>query len=558
MSKSDKKLVKEMTSQKAWHHDIKFIDKEFVEEVVHEAQNESDEGRRDTLMSKIIANYKIFRRQWGTAFRPYVDELEDGESIHDFVVFKAASQFDFKKGRKANGRAFNAYLVSSLLHQLRNLRNAKMSAKNHPRIKCPICGEETYQIDQKHLEHLYTLDRYVKDFPDYPVSAYGPSEQRADEEASYTVDEFYKESEDLRPSLIICPVTKVRVAPDEDYLLGLYGESSQKKFFSDFPDFEGGFDSPYTGEKMLFMTQRHLDDNAVRTTKPKMVIQVPVYNPYTDEEVWELTPKMLSEAGTTVKDHLTKYAKFYLDKKYFDHVVCPFTGKKTQRYETDKHLKRLGKTPMEFYLAVCEYPFSKFLVRCALCGDYVENVWDHLTEARHRYAPYMDMQTFEGLYGQDSRKLKVTTNSYVDNGEGESIHVGELASATQVPPDNASGLCVRDSLLAVAEDDMDRKIAESCRDADGVEDILYMASERREVTVKVKGEYSPKKLKAAVKEVLKTSEYDVASNLRKIEPNKKGEYVVTVSTPTKKSIMNRLRRMVESSDLSYDIPTEVD
>ena len=83
-----KQLAKEIKNSKEWHHDICYIDDEFVEATVQKFQDTQD----PSYIEKLIENYAIFRKKWGRAFAPFLDnDLDDGEIMHDKIVWKAKS-----------------------------------------------------------------------------------------------------------------------------------------------------------------------------------------------------------------------------------------------------------------------------------------------------------------------------------------------------------------------------------------------------------------------------------------------------------------------------------
>jgi uncharacterized Zn finger protein (UPF0148 family) len=820
---TQKKVIKKIKSTKHWHHDIQYINGQFVEEVVKEFQRTNCED----LLTKIIDNYSIFRGEWAKAFAQYLDgDVDAGSLMHDEIVWRSAFKFKREKSRKPDGKAFNAYVVSALLNQLKNQRNARMSHKNHPRVVCPVCNEEVYQIDHKHLRHSIDLERYKKALPAYPLvsaggmtlcptheaevkeinQAYlnritgnytledyrfehgsktircpvsGSELRRVDNaypsslmsgytaedflvdfpnfvgavtcpftgkrvleinqrhldavvnkngmknvpsledlveslpnltlsvrqvpvtnpytgkkvleitlpmlasagttwkdhmeayagfwldkeypegvrcpftgrkttiirqedlkslgktvsefyaavskyplqkfqvrlattgewvdnvwdalEASgasldeyretfpkhplasydgtvpcpvtgkpveeiteaylnriggrYTVSDFEAERETLER--IVCPVSKMVVKKvDNAYPGSVMQGYSPEEFLADFPNFRGAITCPFTGKKLLEMTQSHLDAvvNAGKKTPVSMAemtakypnytfqaMKVPVTNPYTGKKVSEITLSMLAAAGTTWKEHMEKYSEIWLDKYYPGMVVCPFTGRKTHMIKkTD--VEGLGKTVWDFYAAVCRYPLRKYQVRCGLCGEWTDNIWSHLEQKAHSFAKSMTINEFESIYGTYATKVVVRTNSYVENDAGDSIHVADLF------PDEGEKidfLELEDSLLGVAHDDLDRKIAHSIRGASTVEDIFYSAAEIR--SVKIPFEFKSGMTKAArdaVKDVIGEADFDLA--LAPVE----GSCEVSIMIPSRDTIRRKLTRMIESSDLA--------
>lgn len=561
-------LAEEIEGSKEWHHDIKYIGGEFVEVIVKRWQQLQDPDD----IEKIIENYAIFRKKWGRGFAIFLGDQEDGEMMHDHLVWKAACRFEPEKTRKPLGKAFNAYLVSTLMNQLKNLRNTRTSFKNHPRVKCPICGEFVYQIDDKHLEHTYDLKRYVRKFPNYPLVSYdgltlcpitGIGVKRITMEhmnrfgGRYTVEDFHAEFNIVRHGPYACPLTGVVVEKvDDAYFAGLLQGYKKEDFVNDFPDFPGLFKSPFNGLPMFEMKQKHLDevleqnedserytDSVFEKKHPNFTMQVkqvPVTNPYTGQKVMELTPAMLAEAGTTVKEHLEKYATFMLDRHYFDLRTCPFTGRRTHVIKTSD-LKSLAKTPIDFYQAVCSHPFRKFKVKCAVDGRWVDNIWDHLLTNPLRYAPKMTMEEFESNYGFNSTKLKVTTNSYVENDSGDEVHIGDLFVDKVQEFDKIE---LQDSLGKQAEDEIDKRIVEAVATAHTVEDVCFMAAYKKEI--KLDAEFKSgmtKDVRRTVEKELESDDFDFV-----VSP-KEGDTSINVMYPSRQTIKKRLERMISASDI---------
>lgn len=556
---------------KRFHHDIKFIDGKFIEDAVKEYQQTKDED----LLVKIINNYSIFRKTWGRQFAPYCDnDPEAGEYMHDEIVWRSVEKFEMGEAIKDKGYAFNAYLVSTLMNQLKNHFNARQSHKNHPRIMCPICSELVYQIDGKHLKHLIDLERYKRTFPRFPlVSADGrvscpingkpvakinePYLNRLN--ATYSVEDFKEEFAHLMPQYPIeCPSTMMPIWNlTADYPSIIRDGYSEKEFIEDYPDFKGIICCPFSGKKMLEMTQEHLDkvlkqkNDKARysmhrfkrlfpnaTTKAK---QVEVLNPYTKKMVPEISMEMLAAAGTSFNAHLEEHATIFLDEWYPNFVFCPFTGRRTHKI-TKADLSKIGRTVMEFYSAVCKYPLRKWQVKCGCCEEYVDNVWTHLETAKHTYSKPLTMEDYEKSYGTAaSTRAVVSTNSFVNNENGESIHLADLFAkkVKQVDP-----LEIEDSLAKAAQDDLDRRIASVIRCSRTLEDVCHEASERRKVNLPF--EFQPGKSRA-IREVIKRitgiEDFDF------VDAPEDGAKKVEILTPGIDTIRARLIRLIEGSDL---------
>lgn len=563
------RMVKELKKTKEWHHDIKYIDGQFVEQVVGEFQDSNDER----LINKIIDNYAIFRKRWGKAFAVYLDnDLEDGEQMHDMIVFRSATKFKIDKARKKRGKSFNAYLVSALLNQLKNLRNARMSHKNHPRAQCPICHELVYQIDAKHLQHTYTLQRYKKAFPTYPLASHNgmtlcpvtgvPTESITMEhmnrfQGHYTVEDFQKEYRIVRRGPYRCPVTGTSVDRlTQQYFQGLLTGFTAEKFAEEYPNYPGLLTCPFSGKRVVEITQEHLDsvfdqDGSERrytkrrfskeypnfTTQAK---QVKVINPYTGSKVAEITPAMLAKAGTNLKEHLGKYKTIVLEKYYYELIVCPFTGRRTHMIKRSD-LEQMGKTVQDFYQVTCRHPLRKFQVKCAICGDWVDNVWSHLEEKEHNYAPRMRMGEFERTFGVSAAKKTVSTNSFVESDSGDTVHIADLFAGKLAKVDH---LEVEDSLLEVAQDELDRRVAMAVRCSHTVDDVYFLAGERCALTMDRPFEGgSEEKLKRFVRDETGASDFDIA------KAPKAGEKQLEIMVPSKSTIKKRIKRMLCESDL---------
>jgi len=564
----ERQLVAEMKQSKYWHHDIKYIDGQFVEEMVLRYQQTKEE----TLIQKIIKNYEIFRPRWGRAFAPYLDDdVSDGENMHDTIVWKSVTRFKVDKVLKPNGRAFNAYLVSALLNQLKNLRNAKMSHKNHPRVQCPVCGETVYQIDQAHLAHRVDLERYVKTYINYPLSSDGqticpitgtpqdvinmPYINRIG--GRYSVEDFWEEFPELRMQRrdLRCPVSGTTVNEfNSEYFKGL--GYSEQDFMESFPEFRGIIVCPFTKEeKFVTVTQDYFDKlfeqkSESRITQEKFdeeypnftvrAKQVNVFDPYNNVAVKEITPQVLARAETTVTKHLEKYATIVLDKTYPELFSCPFTGRKTHVIKTSD-LEEMGKTILEFYHATCKYPLRKYQVRCAICGKWVDNVWSHLEEEAHNYSQSMTMEQFENSYGGGAVKVVVSTNSYVESDAGDVVHIGDLFGEKM---DEVDMLQLKDSLLKVCRDELDCKIAEAISKAHTLEDIYFLGSDKKDMVLPFPFKSGmTKEAREAIRSQLGDSDFDLA-----FVPED-GETKVVVMIPGRQTIRKRIKRMIEESDI---------
>ena len=572
---SDKAIIAKIKNTKHWHHDIMYVDGKFVEERVKEYQNSKDQD----LLIKIIDNYRIYRPLWARIFSPYCDnDIEAGEALHDEIVWRSATKFKMEKAQKANGKAFNAYCVSALCNQRKNLRSTQMSHKNSPRVKCRICGETVYRIDARHLSHRIDLERYRKGFPGYPLASTDglvtcpPKGERVAEitpehvnltAGYYTVADFERQYPELVKTNLRCPLTSMpidRVAPS--YPSALFPGFSDAEFIKSFPNFEGVFKCPFSGEKVLRMTQEHLDrvleqDPASGTTMgkfsakhPRLTIkarQVQVRDPYSNRTVDEITLEMLAKAGATVKGHVDRFAgDIVLDRQYKDPITCPFTGKKTRKI-TKAYVEALGRTVFEFYHATCRFPLKRWQVRCAVCGRWVDNIWDHLEEANHTYAAATTMEEFERSYGPHAAKATVSTNAFREGDSGDSVHIADLVPSSK--PSEEMELSriqdMQDDLVAAAKDEMDFRIVKALKQSKNLDDLYHEAGVRRFVGIPPSVDAGrPKAVRELVKGEVDTDDFDILGI--KFEGNsRKAEVMI----PSKDKIKGKLLGMLEASGL---------
>jgi hypothetical protein len=450
----EKEILRKLKlQQKKWHHDIRYIEGRFIEDVVLEYQKT---GSEDTLL-KILANYNIFRNTWIHYFLPYCDNNPDAAgAMHDQIIWHSTLKFQMDKSVKNKGYAFNAYIVSALMNQLKNHHNARMSHKNHPRVTCTLCHEEVWKIDWKHLKHAIDVKRYQKNHPEH------------------------------------------------------------------------------------VMVIRDADNYKNQDMEPH---QVNVFNPYTNKWVPELTEEMLEAIGTTLKEHLNKYTKFKLNKWYYSLVICPFTGKRTHAV-TSKDLKRLGKTRKEFYLANCKYPLTKWAVKCAICNRYVDNIWTHLEEAQHNYAPIMTKEDYENIHGASAVQASVSTNSFLKNDSGDEVYIADLLTKNVKLLDP---LEIEDSLVHVAKDDLDMKIAKAVRHSKTLEDVCYGAAEKKQISLP--SGFKQGKCKTArevIRKMTGLEDFDFVSF------PKDGAKEVYIMTPGRDFVKQRLIKLIAVSDLRND------
>jgi len=333
----------------------------------------------------------------------------------------------------------------------------------------------------------------------------------------------------------------------------------EEDFIQTFPDFAGIITCPFSGKKVLEITQRHLDQvlgqkvHKDRYTIEKFLIDYPnatlkarqdsVTNPYTNEIVPEITLEMLDDAGTTLKEHFETYAQLYIDQYYAVPVVCPFTGRKTHKITRD-FLTSIGKTVYDFYHAVCKYPLRKWSVKCGVCGDYVSNVWEHLITAQHNYAPRMNFEEFETAHGACPTKAIISTNSFFVNESGDSVHIGDLFPKER---EGFDPLEVEDSLTRVAEDELELKIARAVREAQTLEDICYYASEKMTVSLPAPFVATEAKfLRENIVFLTGLEDFDI------VRMPAVGAANVEIMLPGRGTIERKLAKMKENSDLVLD------
>lgn len=574
MEKYEKEIIQEIN--KKWHHDIKKIDGEWVEKTVEKYQKTRDED----LLLKIIHNYSIFKHIWAKAFSQYLSkDIEGGELLHDEIVWASTLKFSMASSRKPYGKAFNAYVVSSLMNQLKNFNNVRQSARNAPKIRCPACGEEVAQIDRKHLEHLIDFKRYKKTFPGYSSVSHDGlvrcpatgdmvprvTEQhlaRAKARQPMTLSEFNNEYSSILPAMPVrCPITGSMMSRIPDDYPSKHGVSEQE-FLKKYPDWEGYVTCPFTQRLLFKVTQQHLNDVMLRKgrKKPKVstmgqfryrypritsqVRQVKVMNPYTGKKVMELTPKMLAAAGTTLRRHLSDYGGIVLNKWYPNLIRCPFTGRKTHMIRT-KDLDALGRTHMDFLKAVCRYPLRRYQVKCAIDGKWVDNIWDHLEGQKHHYSPPVTQDEFNLAHGQRQTRITVSTNAYVQGqGDGDSVFIADL-----FPGRTRAGVSrfeIEDSLLSVAKDDLDKAISKVVPDCMTIEDVYHVVCEKRKVKVPFKHrKTSDRALREILAKIIGGHDFELEP--RSWDDNDH----VTIIVPSKETIRNRLERLVKSSDIAH-------
>jgi hypothetical protein len=204
----------------------------------------------------------------------------------------------------------------------------------------------------------------------------------------------------------------------------------------DYPSFPGIIECPFSGRMTLNMTQEWLDMvlkqhpccsrytwidfNRQYPNFTTQTRQVHVYDPYSKKTVPEITAQMLDSYGTSVTEHLKKFATIFIDQSYRRSVRNPFTGDRSQIIKSCD-LEQMERSSTEFYHATCEYPLRKFQIKCGICGQWTENMWSHLEKIEHNYAPVIHLDKFFSDFGIGSTKRIISSNSYVEN-DSDEIH----------------------------------------------------------------------------------------------------------------------------------------
>jgi hypothetical protein len=571
------KGLRNLTKRKGWDHDIRYVDGKFVEDVVVEFQKARGKEKKSQILQKIIENFKIFiRKKWAKSMLPYHDnDLESVESVYNEVLWRVAKKYKAKRGYKKKGKSFNALFVSSLINRLRNDKAQKESKRRYPPVECMVCQDPVHQISDKHLRHEIDIVRYKKMYKGYPlVSTDGKTTCPLSGETVasvtreylnrvagyYTVDDFECEFSHLLPKFpVVCPVTMAqRHGMSNEYPGTIKAGYTARKFMKDFPDFPGIITSPFNGSRMLEMTQKHLDKQLKQKSQcrysmiqyrrdfayaPVFTKRVKVLNPYTGKMVWEITPEMLVASGTTVIGHLHRFTKYHLNQRYQDFMRCPFTGKRTHKI-TKKYIRKIGKTALDFYAANCKYPLRKWQIQCADCGQWVDNIWEHIEQKVHVYSEPYTMEMYILHFGLASMKHTVTTNAFVVNDEGDQMHLADIL--IQKKHSGMSEMELEDSLLRGAVDDFDRRLANVvARKTHVVDDIWHFAPVRKKFIVQSNTLKKFKNMRHFIKEKIGTDDFDYS-----VVPDSK---TVEVAIPGKDTVKQTLFRLVKESDLGNNV-----
>jgi hypothetical protein len=562
--------------------EVKKVDGKFVEEFIAGYQAVTDlarslrsaktkkkikkrdetQAKADEMLAKLVKHYGIFRHTWCKYFSPYLNkDLEAGGHLHDEIIWFAAGNFDVKKCAKVNGYAFNAYMVSCMLNQLKNFRNISRSCKNNPMIRCPICGEMVPCIDRQHLRHKIDLKKYRKTYKDYPLYSTGYVVEPTTGRYLRKVNQAYfsGKSDDY----LKCPITgSVIENLNDKYLSSIYGAYTRVQFLTDYPfwheyekDLEYRKQANYLSLynfNVLLMTGRLPKKtrrrkrtcvsslNKFNKVYPNFTLEAKrakVFNPYTGSMVKEITPLMLKKAGVTLQEHLQRYATLWLGKYYPLLQVCPFTGRKTHVFKKSD-LFKIGVTPMQFYMETCKYPLKKTKIKCSIDGRWTENIWTHLEEKMHTYATPMTPEEFQKLLNNNPTKISVTSNAYVTSESGDVVFIADLFPADT---EHIDKLEIEDSLKSVAKDSLDLCIATKIADCHTLNDLFYLICETKKISVPASQNCSKAEIKKKVRS-LGYSDFDVDT-----EESKEG--VATIIIPSRSTIKSRLEEMGKESGL---------
>lgn len=559
---------------KKWHHDIRFIDGEYVENVVEKYQQTKDQS----IFQKLLDNYSIFQYEWAKEFAPHLDNgMEEGSLLFTEVLWLSASKFNLKKCKKALGRAFNAYFVSALLNTSKNIKNTKK-----PLITCPICRDDIQIIDDKHLMHRVYIDKYIKMFPNYPISSMdgkticphnGETVDKITVEyinrimGKYSTDDWENEFRHIFPNKVSCPITGINIDFDDigkTYPKVISENYQEDEFMNDFPDFKGIIFEPITQKNILGKISQCYIDNYINQQErsrisiedfiekyPNATIEakkIPVTNPYTCEQVDELTIKMLFDKNISLKQHLESFATILLDKKYPNQFCCPFTGKITNIIKTSD-LKKMGKTIFEFYMAVSKYPLRKFQVKCAICGEFTDNIGSHLREKVHNYARPYSMQEYENEFGNKTFN-SVIVKSYVSNEEGEQTHVIDMSKTGHYDGgivEIQDRIDAETLLRKVAESELDYKLVDMSRQYSTVESLIENVLTKTSVNVPshIVGQKRAI-VKAEIKKSLGIVDFDIDEL-----PSLDG-VCAKISIPSRDTVDQRLKSLIRKASVYVD------
>jgi len=194
---------------------------------------------------------------------------------------------------------------------------------------------------------------------------------------------------------------------------------------------------------------------------------------------------------------------------------------------------------MEFYMATCKYPLRKFQVKCAICGRWVDNVWDHLEQTPHYYAETYSVESFEQAFGFGKNKLSVSTNAYVEGESGESVFIADLLPGLS-SSDGNSRLEIEDSLCCAARDELDKRIAKAAPSCLSLDDLYHLFCRRMRTEGTI-----PSRMRKFVLNKIGTDDFD-------IEYPKLDDGFVNIIAPRKVTIRQKLESLIQNSDLIDD------
>jgi len=147
-------------------------------------------------------------------------------------------------------------------------------------------------------------------------------------------------------------------------------------------------------------------------------------------------------------------------------------------------------------------------------------------------------------YTMGALKQTVTTNAFVENDEGDSMHLADVL--IQKKHNGMSEMEMEDSLLRGAVDDFDRRLASVvARKTHTVEDIWHFAPVRKRLIVQSKALKKFKNIRHFIKEKVGTDDFDYS-----VEPDSK---MVEVAIPCKDTVKQTLFRLVKESDLGNGV-----
>jgi len=191
-------------------------------------------------------------------------------------------------------------------------------------------------------------------------------------------------------------------------------------------------------------------------------------------------------------------------------------------------------TPSHFYMATCRYPLRKFKVKCAICGKWVENIWSHLAEAKHKYADSITPSEYEENYGSRSRNFMVVRTA-IENEDGENTKLTDLVPAKEHNPDIVMDL--QHSLGKIATTKLDKKIASVIKSCRTLDDIVDQTVERKTLCLsRPFSEDEEEAIKDVIEGSIGTKDFD-------IERPSEGSLLAKVVIPSKRTVYGRIKEL---------------